>query len=130
MTKLQQEPVVETLWEQGRKVKKGVNTLIRKHNLENVLSITGKDCWTFLIFKDTDVYLQWELKTLFLQEVFARGVLTLGTHNMSYAHSDEDISKLLKVYDEVFGVIKDVVEKKSLDKRLQTKPLVPLFKIR
>ena len=130
MTKLQQEPVVKTLWEQGRKVKKGVNTLIRKHNLENVLSITGKDCWSFLIFKDTDVYSQWELKTLFLQEVFARGVLTLGTHNMSYAHSDEDISKLLKVYDEVFGVIKDVVREKSLDKRLQTKPLVPLFKIR
>jgi glutamate-1-semialdehyde 2,1-aminomutase len=130
MTKLQQEPVVKTLWEQGRKIKKGVNTLIRKHNLENVLSITGKDCWSFLIFKDTDVYSQWELKTLFLQEVFASGVLTLGTHNMSYAHSDEDISKLLKVYDEVFGVIKDVVREKSLDKRLQTKPLVPLFKIR
>lgn len=130
MTKLQQEPVVKTLWEQGRKVKEGVNTLIRKHNLENILSITGKECWSFLIFKDTDVYSQWELKTLFLQEVFARGILTLGTHNMSYAHSDEDISKLLKVYDEVFGVIKDVVEKKSLDKRLQTKPLVPLFKIR
>jgi glutamate-1-semialdehyde 2,1-aminomutase len=130
MTKLQQEPVVKTLWEQGRKIKKGVNTLIRKHNLENVLSITGKDCWSFLIFKDTDVYSQWELKTLFLQEVFARGVLTLGTHNMSYAYSDEDISKLLKVYDEVFGVIKDVVREESLDKRLQTKPLVPLFKIR
>jgi len=130
MTKLQQEPVVKTLWGQGRKIKKGVNSLIIKHDLENVLSTTGKDCWSFLIIKNTDIYSQWELKTLFLQEVFARGVLTLGTHNMSYAHSDEDISKLLRVYDEVFGVIKDVVEKKSLDKRLQTKPLVPLFKIR
>jgi glutamate-1-semialdehyde 2,1-aminomutase len=130
MTKLQQEQVVKTLWEQGGKVKKGVNTLIKQHDLENVLSITGKDCWSFLIFKDTDIYSQWELKTLFLQEVFARGVLTLGTHNMSYAHSDEDISKLLNVYDEVFGVVKDVVEEKSLEKRLQTKPLAPLFKIR
>jgi glutamate-1-semialdehyde 2,1-aminomutase len=130
MTKLQQEQVVKTLWEQGGKIKKGVNSLIKKHNLENVLSITGKDCWSFLIFKDTGIYSEWELRTLFLQEVFVRGVLTLGTHNMSYAHSDEDISKLLKVYDEVFGVIKDVVEKKSLDIRLQTKPLVPLFKIR
>jgi glutamate-1-semialdehyde 2,1-aminomutase len=130
MTKLQQEPVVKTLWEQGGKIKRGVNTLIKKYDLGNVLSITGKDCWSFLIFKDTDVYSRWELKTLFLQEVFTRGVLILGTHNMSYAHSDEDISKLLKVYDEVFGVIKDVVREKSLDKRLQTKSLVPLFKIR
>ena len=40
---------------------------------------------------------------------------------MSYAHSDEDISKLLKVYDEVFGVIKDVVREKSLDKKVANK---------
>jgi len=130
MTKLQQEPVVKTLWEQGRKVKKGVNTLIRKHNLENVLSITGKDCWSFLIFKDTDVYSQWELKTLFLQEVFARGVLTLGTHNMSYAHSDEDITRLLNVYNEVFELLKEIIEKNVMDKWLKTESLVPLFKIR
>jgi glutamate-1-semialdehyde 2,1-aminomutase len=85
---------------------------------------------SFLIFNGKGKYTEWDIKTLFLQEVFARGVLTLGTHNMSYVHSDEDISKLLKVYNEVFSVIKDVVREKSLDKRLQTKPLVPLFKIR
>jgi len=130
MTKLQQEQVVKTLWEQGGKIKKGVNSLIKKHNLENVLSITGKDCWSFLIFKDTDVYLQWELKTLFLQEVFARGVLTLGTHNMSYAHSDEDITRLLNVYNEVFELLKEIIEKNVMDKWLKTEPLVPLFKIR
>ncbi len=114
----------------AEKVKKGVNTLIRKHNLENVLSITGKDCWSFLIFKDTDVYSQWELKTLFLQEVFARGVLTLGTHNMSYAHSDEDITSLLNVYNEVFELLKEIIEENVMDKWLKTEPLVPLFKIR
>jgi glutamate-1-semialdehyde 2,1-aminomutase len=130
MTKLQQEQVVKTLWKQGRKVKKGVSTLIREHNLENVLSITGKDCWSFLIFKDTDVYSQWELKTLFLQEVFARGVLTLGTHNMSYAHSDEDITRLLNVYNEVFEFLKEIIEKNVMDKWLKTEPLMPLFKIR
>jgi glutamate-1-semialdehyde 2,1-aminomutase len=130
MTKLQQEPVVKTLWEQGRKIKKGVNILIKKHNLENVLSITGKDCWSFLIFKDTNVYSQWELKTLFLQEIFARGILTLGTHNMSYAHSDEDITRLLNVYNEVFELLKEIIEKNVMDKWLKTEPLVPLFKIR
>ena len=130
MTKLQQEQVVKTLWEQGGKIKKGVNTLIKKYDLGNVLSITGKDCLSFLIFKDTDVYAQWELKTLFLQEVFARGVLTLGTHNMSYAHSDEEITRLLNVYNEVFELLKEIIEKNVMDKWLKTEPLVPLFKIR
>ncbi len=130
MTKLQQKQVVKTLWEQGGKIKKGVNSLIKKHDIENVLSITGKDCWSFLIFKDTGVYSQWELKTLFLQEVFARGVLTLGAHNMSYAHSDEDITRLLNAYNEVFMLLKEIIERNVMNKWLKTEPLVPLFKIR
>ncbi|RJQ23937.1 MAG: aminotransferase class III-fold pyridoxal phosphate-dependent enzyme [Nitrospiraceae bacterium] len=130
MTKLQREPVIKTLWSQGSKVIKGTNALIEKYALGNVLSTAGKDCWSFLLFKDTDVYSQWELKTLFLQEVFARGVLTVGTHNMSYAHTDEDISALLNCYDEVFGILKNAITNNRLKELLKTKPLVPLFKIR
>lgn len=130
MTKLQKEPVIETLWTQGKKVKDGVNALIEKHNLKEILSTGGKECWSFLLFKDTDVYSQWEIKTLFLQEVFSRGVLTIGTHNMSYAHSDDDINKLLDVYNDVFGIIKEVIVEKNLSEWLCTEPLMPLFKLR
>lgn len=49
---------------------------------------------------------------------------------MAYAHSDTDISRLLEVYDEVFAIIKEVLVKRNLNELLQTKPLVPLFKIR
>ena len=130
MTKLQNEPVIEKLWKQGRKVIERTKASVEKHNLADVLSISGKECWLFLIFKDSDIYSQWELKTLFLQEVFARDILTIGTHNMSYAHSDDDISQLFKVYDEVFSIIKEVVGKNNLNERLKTKPLIPLFIIR
>jgi glutamate-1-semialdehyde 2,1-aminomutase len=130
MTKLQKEPVIETLWSQGRKVSDGVKGLIAKYSLQDVLAISGKECWSFLLFKDTGVYSQWELKTLFLQEVFTRGILTIGTHNMSYAHSDNDISQLLKVYDEVFKILKDAILNNTLQKLLKAKPLAPLFKIR
>lgn len=130
MTKLQREPVIKTLWTQGRKIVDGTKALIEKHALGNILSTGGKACWSFLIFKDTDIYSQWELKTLFLQEVFARGILTIGSHNMTYAHSDSDISRLLEVYDEVFAMIKEILTKRNLNELLQTEPLVPLFKIR
>lgn len=130
MTKLQKEPVIETLWTQGRKVVEGINFLIGKHDLRRALSVSGKGCWSFLVFKDVDIYSQWELKTLFLQEVFARGILTIGTHNMSYSHSDKDIARLLEVYGIVFSIIKDALEKKNLRELLRAEPLVPLFKIR
>lgn len=130
LTKLQREPVVETLWKQGKKVVQGIQRLIQEYGLGGVLSVSGKECWSFLLFKDTDTYSQWELKTLFLQEVFARGVLMIGTHNMSYAHSDEDIARLLEVYDEVFSILKEAVEMRKLHEWLKTPPLVPLFKVR
>ena len=70
------------------------------------------------------------LKTLFLQEVFSRGVYTLGTHNLSFAHSDEDIKKLLSCYDEVFKIISDVLSNGNIYEALKCEPLKPLFKVR
>lgn len=34
-----------------------------------------------------------------------RGFLTYGTHNVSYAHTDEDVAKLATAYDEIFGLM-------------------------
>lgn len=130
LTKLQREPIIEKIWQQGKKVADGVRALISKHGLDDVFSITGKDCWSFLIFKDKGVYSQWELKTLFLQEMFSRGILTLGTHNMSYAHSDSDIDKLLQAYNEVFPILKDAVYSGKMKEYLHCNPLEPLFKVR
>jgi glutamate-1-semialdehyde 2,1-aminomutase len=130
LTKLQREPVIERIWLQGKKIVDRVNFLINQYGLNEVLSITGKDCWSFLMFNDTGTYSQWELKTLFLQEMFLRGILTLGTHNMSYAHSDKDIDKLSQAYKEVFAIISETLSKGDLKGRLKAEPLVPLFKVR
>ena len=130
MTKLQKQPVIKTLWDQGRKVVEGSRALVSKHGLEKVLSLQGKPCWSFLVFRDGGAYSQWELKTLFLQEIFARGILMGGLHNMCYTHSDEDISKLLGTYDAVFAIIREVIDKGYLKERLKTEPLVPLFRVR
>jgi len=130
MKKLQTEPVIDTLWKQGSKVMGATQSQIEKHGLTDVLSVAGASCWSFLVFKDTPVYTQWELKTLFFQEIFARGILTYGSHNMSYAHTDSDVFKLTCAYSEVFAILKEVIETKTLDKRLKASPLTPLFKVR
>lgn len=130
MTKLQRLPIIETMRTKGQLIIDGVNDLIKRHNMEQIISISGNPVWTFLLIKDTPAYSQYELKTLFLQEVFAKGILTLGTHNMSYSHSSNDISKLLSVYGEVFPMMKEVVGNRNLEKYLKCDPLVPLFKVR
>ena len=130
MNKLQNEPVIETLWKQGKILCDGMRTLIHNCGLQDVISLHGKDCWSFMVFRDVGSHSQWEIKTLFLQEVYARGILTIGTHNMSYTHSDKDIENCLAIYNEVFSIIQNSIANNDLKERLRTKPLIPLFKIR
>ncbi len=130
MTKIQTQPVIETMKRQGQKILDGIRFLIDKHQMQDVLSVSGHPAWSFLIFRDAGAYSQWQIKTLFLQEVFARGILTVGTHNLSNSHSDQDIAELLHVYNQVFPVIKHAIEHGNLETVLACKPLEPLFKIR
>lgn len=130
MTKLQKLPVVESMRKTGTLLKDGVQKLLDENSMGHILSISGDPSWSFLLFKDVAPYEGIQVKTLFEQEVFSRGVIAIGTHNMSYAHSEEDIVKTLKAYREVFPMLKEAVDRKRLLEMLRTKPLELLFKIR
>jgi glutamate-1-semialdehyde 2,1-aminomutase len=79
---------------------------------------------------DRAPYTSWQIKTLFLQEMFARGILTIGTHNLCYAHGDADIDRLLSVYAEVLPLLADSVRAGRLLDDLRCAPLEPLFRVR
>lgn len=130
MTKLQKKPVIATFKTQGEKILTGLREMIKKHEVEHIVSFSGLPNWSFLNIKDVAPYTMWEIKTLLLQEMFSRGILILGTHNMSYSHSDTDIANLLAAYDAVLPILKDAVDNKKMAEYLCCKPLEPLFKIR
>jgi glutamate-1-semialdehyde 2,1-aminomutase len=131
LDKLRREPVTRTVLQRGEKLLRGLRQLIEVHKLGDILTASGHPTWSFLLISDTPRYSQWEIKTLLLQELFARGILSIGTHNLSYAHTDADIERLLLVYDEVFTVIGNALaDNASLDRYLHCDPLVPLFRVR
>ena len=128
--KYKKNNVISHLETQGKKIITGTKELIQKHNLSQYMNITGHPSWSFINFLPHSKSPPLVLKTLFLQEVFSRGVYTLGTHNISYAHSDNDVKKLLSCYDEVFPILFDALNKGDIYKYLRCEPLKPLFKIR
>ncbi len=130
MKKIQNEPVIETLNKTGTALIEGLAVLLAKYGLEKNFEVKGHPAWSFLIMKDTAGYTSWQLKSLYMQEMMQRGILTLATHNLSYAHSTKDIAETLKAYDEVLLILKDAVENKKLEKLLRCKPIEPLFKVR
>ncbi len=130
MRKLQDKPVTETLYAQGAKIMNGLQARIKSAKAEAFISVAGNPTWSFLVFKDVATHSQWQIKTLFLQEMFARGILIIGTHNMSYAHSDADLAKLMQAYDEVIAILVEGVCHGKLESMLACRPLEPLFKVR
>jgi glutamate-1-semialdehyde 2,1-aminomutase len=130
LNKLESHSVIDALIQKGEWIIDRVTQLIDKHQVQDFISISGHPSWSFLIIDAIGGYSQPQLKTLFLQEVFKRGILTLGTHNLSYAHSEQDLQRLIQVYDEVFPMLKDAIEQQNLIDLLKCEPLVPLFKVR
>lgn len=130
LRKLESYPVIESLHRLGRKTMEGVREAIARHGLESAMSVSGHPSWTFLAIRDHGRYSQWEIKTLWMQEMLARGMLTVGSHNMSYAHSDEDVNALIAAYDETLATIGQALSQETLSQSLQGKPLEPLFRVR
>ena len=130
INKYKKKNVVSKLSIQGEKIIKGTNELIQKYNLSQNISITGHPSWSFINFKPYKSINSLKLKTLFLQEVFARGIYMLGSHNLSYSHTDSDIDQLFKCYDQVFPILYDALYNENINKKLRCKPLKPLFKVR
>ncbi|NCC20889.1 MAG: aminotransferase class III-fold pyridoxal phosphate-dependent enzyme [Alphaproteobacteria bacterium] len=130
MTKLQREPVVETMARRGKRLNDAVRSLIAENGLQEWLSVTGHPAWSFLQAKDHKKYDSFVIKTFFLQEMMEGGILTLGSHLLSYAHTEKDIDRFISVYGSFLEKLKEALARGDLEDRLKCEPLRPLFKVR
>ena len=130
LKKIKKEKVLEHLNKLGVYLHKELDQLLIKLDLESFVSYTGHTSWSFLIFKDQDNTTSWELKTFFMQEMFKRGIFTIGAQTISYAHTREDMDKLLYAYKEVFSLMKGYIERGVLQDKIDCEPLKPLFSVR
>ncbi|HEX7638972.1 MAG TPA: aminotransferase class III-fold pyridoxal phosphate-dependent enzyme [Burkholderiaceae bacterium] len=130
LEKLKREPVVQTLTARGEQAMAGAARVIEEHGLQDLFAINGHPTWSFLTIKDGRGATAFEIKTLWMQEILERGILSVGTHNVNYAHSREDIDRLIAVYAEVLPFIGRTLDAGKLREALRCEPLVPLFKVR
>ena len=130
LLKLQREPVVETLAARGQQIIDGTSVIVEREGLSDIFGLAGHPSWNFLTIKDSRGATSFEIKTLLMQELHERGFLSVGSHNMSYAHSEADIAGLLGAYAEILPMIGNALDGGTLKQQLRGEPLVPLFKLR
>jgi glutamate-1-semialdehyde 2,1-aminomutase len=130
LTKLRAEPVLETLARRGRSIIDGTEEILRRHDLGHIFETAGHPSWSFLLIKDVEGATVFDIKTLLMQELHQAGFLSLGSHNISYSHSEADAAALVNAYAAILPMVGEAVAAGNLKKRLRCEPLVPLFRIR
>lgn len=127
---MEKKKVIEYIWKLGAHLIKETNKLIEKNNLEEVIKIKGKPCWSLMFTYPYGKYSDLEIKSYLQQELIQRGFLWYGQHNMSFSHTKKDIDKLLAAYGEVFANLKNLLDKNKLKENLKGEPITNIFKVR
>ncbi len=128
--KYEKEGVAKCIAEVGVYLLEQLNQLIDDKNLSGIFWTSGHPSWSFLHIKEQEGYGAFEIKTFFLQEMFKRGILTLGSHNISYSHTKKVVDQLLEAYTEVLPMIEKNIKNQTLLENIQGDILQPLFKVR
>jgi len=106
----QENPVVETLAQQGAKLKSGLIELIESKGLSDYVRIIGKPCNLVFVTLDADQKSSQDFRTLLMQELIKHGVI--GTSLVvSYSHSDDDIEKTINAFREALLVYAAAIER-------------------
>lgn len=130
LDKITNTNILSEISEKGSWLLNRINVLIKDNKFEKYYSTAGHPSWSFLLIREGINSTEYELKTLFLQEMFKRGILTLGSHNLSHAHDYDDLQKLITVYEEVLPLLVNADKKGIVKELLNCNPLIPLFKVR
>jgi len=124
------DEIAGKLSEIGSFLDNGLREIIISLKLEDHLRTSGHPSWKFLHWVDDEAFLGIEKKTYFLQEILKLGVITLGTHNVNLSHSRRIIRQTLRVYEKVLSGLKNVINSGTLRDKLETEPVLPIFRIR
>ncbi|MGD9794622.1 MAG: glutamate-1-semialdehyde 2,1-aminomutase [Acidimicrobiia bacterium] len=103
------EPVVEHLYRQGAKLAAGLRAAAARHGVSSQVNPVGFDCNLMFSTLDAQGHPSQAMRTLFLQETTARGVL-MPSLVVSYSHSDSDIDKTLEAIDGALAVYAKALE--------------------
>jgi len=99
----QEEPVVEFLYRQGRRLQKEINQQAAVRGLTDYFEVVGHPTSLVYVTRDRDRKPSQPFRTLVLQELINEGILAPSL-TVSYAHNDAIINQTVEAFGHVLDV--------------------------
>ena len=123
---LKENPVVKHLWDFGARLQNTMKTLAKNYDLENSFKVFGFPCCPYYLTLDQAGKQSLPLRTLFLQEMIANGVL-MPWVSICYRHGEEELKITEDALANSFIVYKKALDE-GVDKYLRGPVVKPVFR--
>lgn len=125
---LEKDGVYEHIWKLGSILKEGLERLINKYELEDVILVSGLPPHCGVEFEDIGSLDYLDINSIFSQAMIHNGIITVGINNINLSHTEKEIDAYLNAAEEAMVNIKKAIEQDSTDGILIGKKVDPVFK--
>lgn len=123
---MQQEGVVEHLWDYGRSLMELMQEVAARHGVADQFKVGGFPCSPYYMTLDTEGANSFPLRTLFAQEMVRHGVL-MPWIALSWRHGNEELALTERALDAALAIYAKALED-GVDRYLQGPVIKPVFR--
>ena len=125
---LEKDGVYEHMWNLGAMLKEGLEDLIKKYGLGDVILVSGLPPHCGVEFEDVGSLDYLDINSIFSQTMIHNGIITVGINNINLSHTEAEINAYLNAAEEAMINITKAIEQDSTEGILIGKKVDPVFK--
>ena len=118
----------EKLTSVGEIQRNGIVDLIDKYNLNDVLSVNGLPAHAGVMFEGHGSLSYLDVQSVYSQVMVQQGVLVFALYNLNGSHTEREAAQYLEATDRAFALIRQAVDRDSVDDILVGGKVDPVFK--
>ena len=125
---LEKPGVYEYIWNLGKMLKEGLERLIDKYELNDVILVSGLPPHCGVEFENVGNLDYLDINSIYSQSMIHNGIITVGINNINLSHTEAEINAYLKAAEEAMINITKAIENDSTEGILTGKKVNPVFK--
>ena len=118
----------EKLTKIGKIQRNGIAELINKYDLNGVLSVSGLPAHAGVVFEGHGSLNYLDIQSVYSQTMIENGILVFAIYNLNGSHTEKEAELYLEATDKAFSLIRQAVDKDSVDDILAGGKVNPVFK--
>lgn len=112
----------------GKMLKEGIQELIQKYSLQNVLSVSGMPAHCGIAFDGCGNLSYLDIQSIYSQVMIENGILVFAIYNLNCSHTEKEAKAYLDATDKAFALIRKAVDANSIEGILFGGKVDPVFK--